>query len=605
GGLNTMTTPTLPVETRWTVQERAWKQELPDLPGGDQGRGFYDDAAAPHPPAATFRPVVLAAGLREGIGYLSRWDGRSPRLFADRGGAPLVNRDGVQCPDCTLEQAMVRSLNTPVYALTQRIGGDKVRAVALELGVSPSYGGRPSLVDDKGDPRPGRTRADIALGRYPVSVADVATVYATLAAGGTRSDRHFVEKVTTAAGDTVQPPPVRKRVLDPRVAADVTAVLRAVVDGRGLAPGRPAAGATGSQQWGNTGDNQDAWMSGYTPQLAAAVWMGRLVPGPIRDATGRPIEGETLPAKLWQDFLRAALHGAAEAAFPAPAHVGRTDTGDAGHAGDSPDDLTGRAPAAAVGARPVLRTAHPGKTFALTFDDGPSEHTAAMLDLLGQYHIRGTFCVVGEAVAANPALVRRIVGDGHALCNHSTHHDALGRASAEQVRADIATTDAAIAAAAPGCTVTYFRAPYGDWGVSAKVAQDLRHTPIGWTVDPDDWTTPGAEEIVARIERQLTPGAIVLVHDGGGDRRQTVAAMRILIPRLLAAGWTADLPATTVTAVPVSPPVTPPVSPPVTPPVSPPGSPSPSPSLESAPLPSSSPSDAVPATEAPSPSPSV
>ena len=65
--------------------------------GGGQGRGYFDDAAAP-PPAATFKPVALAAGLREGIGYLSRWDGRSPRLFADRGGAPLVNRDGVQCP---------------------------------------------------------------------------------------------------------------------------------------------------------------------------------------------------------------------------------------------------------------------------------------------------------------------------------------------------------------------------------------------------------------------------------------------------------------------------------------------------------------------------
>ncbi|MDG6101583.1 transglycosylase domain-containing protein [Dactylosporangium aurantiacum] len=519
--------------------------------GGGQGRGYYDDAAAPHPPAATFKPVALAAGLREGIAFLSRWDGRSPRLFADRGGAPLVNRDGVQCPDCTLQEAMVRSLNTPIYALTQRIGAGKVRAAALDLGVSPQYGGRPSLVDADGDPRPGRTRADIAIGRYPVSPADVATVYATFAAGGTRSERHFVVSAATAAGDVLwAAAPVRAAAVDPRVAADVTAVLRAVVDGRGLAPGRPAAGVTGSQQWGNTDDNQDAWMAGYTPQLAAAVWMGRLVPGPIRDAAGHPVEGETLPARLWRDFLHAALRDTAVAAFPAAAHVGRTDTGDAGQ-GDSPDDLAGgRAPAAAVGARPVLRAAGPGRTVALTFDDGPSQYTTAVLDLLRQYRIRATFCVVGEAVAADPARLRRIVADGHALCNHSTHHDALGHATAERVLGDITTTDAAIAAAAPGAAVTYFRAPYGDWGVSAKVAYDLGHTPIGWSVDPDDWTLPGAAEIVSRVERQLTPGAIVLVHDGGGDRRQTVEALATLIPRLLAAGWTFDVPA--VTAPPVA-----------------------------------------------------
>jgi membrane peptidoglycan carboxypeptidase len=561
--------------------------------GGDQGRGFYDDAAAPHPPAAMFKPVALAAGLREGIGYLSRWDGRSPRLFADRGGAPLVNHDDAQCPECTLQEAMVRSLNTPIYALTQQIGADKVRAAALDLGIAPAYGGQPSLVDVKGDPRPGRTRADIAIGRYPVSVADAATVYATFAAAGTRSERHFVASVTAASGATVwTAAPARTQVLDPRVAADVTAVLRAVVDGRGLAPGRPAAGVTGSQQWGGTDDNQDAWMSGYTPQLAVSVWMGRLVPGPIRDAAGHPIGGDTLPAKLWQDFLRAALHGAAVAAFPAAAHVGRTDTGDAGRSG-SPDDLAGgRAPAAAVGARPVVRTAHGGRSLALTFDDGPSQYTSAMLDLLAQYHIPATFCVVGESVAANPAQLRRIVADGHALCNHSTHHDELGHATAERVRDDIATTDAAIAAAAPGSTVTYFRAPYGDWGVSAKVAQDLRHTPVGWSVDPDDWTMPGVEEIVSRIEHQLTPGVVVLVHDGGGDRHQTVEAMRVLIPRLLAAGWTFDLPAVTVQAVPAE-----------LPPAEASASPSPAPAAESAQLPTPAPAEPLPPSESPAATP--
>jgi membrane peptidoglycan carboxypeptidase len=121
-------------------------------------------------------------------------------------------------------------------------------------------------------------------------------------------------------------------VLRPGVAADVSAVLSAVVRDDGMVPGRPAAGKTGTQQWRDTRDNQGAWMAGYTPDLAAAVWIGREKPGPIRDSAGRPIEGDTVPARLWRDFLRAALDGEPVAPLPEPAHVGRTDVGDAGRA---------------------------------------------------------------------------------------------------------------------------------------------------------------------------------------------------------------------------------------------------------------------------------
>lgn len=299
--------------------------------GGDHGSGFFDDAAAPRPPASTFNPIALAAGLREGISYLSRWDGSSPRVFPDRNGVPLANHHSRQCPDCTLQEAMVQSLNTPFYALTQQIGGAKVRNMAIELGVPATYNGRPSLVDVKGEPNPGKTRGDIAIGRYPVAPADIATVYATFAAGGVRSTRHFVESVTAADRAALwTAKPERERVLAPDVAADVTTVLRAVIDSHGFAPGREAAGKTGSQQWANTKDSQDAWMAGYTPQLATAVWIGRAVPGPIRDSAGNTINGETLPAQLWKSFLRQALNGEAEVPFPPPAHVGRTNTGDAG-----------------------------------------------------------------------------------------------------------------------------------------------------------------------------------------------------------------------------------------------------------------------------------
>ncbi|MGI5213515.1 transglycosylase domain-containing protein [Plantactinospora sp. CA-290183] len=298
--------------------------------GGDRGSGYFDDARAPRPPASTFKAVVLAEALRQGISYRSRWDGTSPRQFTDRYGVPLVNRRDLQCADCPLDRAMELSLNTPYYALAERVGPDRVRRLAQALGVPARYGDVPTLVDAAKEPAPGRTRADIAVGRYPVAPADVASVFASLAAQGERVERHVVESVDDVRGQRrYTAEPERTRVLDPAVAADVTTVLRGVVEAHGGVPGRPAAGKTGTQQYGNTTDVQDAWMAGYTPQLAVAVWLGRSTPGPVRDVRERPINGEDLPLELWRDVLAAALAGQPVAALPTPAHLGRTDVGDA------------------------------------------------------------------------------------------------------------------------------------------------------------------------------------------------------------------------------------------------------------------------------------
>jgi peptidoglycan/xylan/chitin deacetylase (PgdA/CDA1 family) len=283
-----------------------------------------------------------------------------------------------------------------------------------------------------------------------------------------------------------------------------------------------------------------------------------------------------VPARLWQDFTSAALTGRPVAPLPPPAHVGRSDVGDAGQShggGKSPDEVSGRHDAAA-GYEPVVHTAHGGKRLALTFDDGPSDYTPAVLDLLAKYHIKATFCMVGEQVEAYPNTVRRIVAEGHELCNHSMRHDDLGIISAAKARADIAATDAAIAEAVPGATVTYYRAPYGDFGTSAKEGALLGHTPLGWLVDPDDWMLPGADVIASRIEQQLTPRAVVLVHDGGGEREQTIAALKKVIPRLLGQGWTFDLPKVTISAHPLPGPTS--ASPSTTPPTPPSASPEPS-----------------------------
>ncbi|WP_436520683.1 transglycosylase domain-containing protein [Actinoplanes sp. HUAS TT8] len=521
--------------------------------GGEHGSGYFDNAAALHPAASTFKSIVLAAALGRGIAYQSRWDGSSPRLFPDRG-VPLRNHDNLQCAECTLQHAMVDSLNTPFYAVTAQIGPGRVRDMAVRLGIPEKYDGQKSMVDVKGDPAPGKTRGDISLGRYAVEPGDLATVYATLAGGGVRHERHFVQSVTAAGGSGYTTPDKATTAVDPKIAADVTTVLQSVVKEHGITPGRPAAGKTGTQQFRDTLDNQDAWMAGYTPELASVVWIGKAKPGPLRDAKNKPIEGDTMPSYIWRDFTRSALKGEPVTALPKPAHVGRTDTGDfgkTGHDAKNPDSVTTLHPPAS-GYEPVVHTEHSGKRLALTFDDGPSEDTPAVLDLLAQYHVKATFCMVGENVTWYPDLVRRIVNDGHRLCNHSMHHDDLGIVPEAKSAADIAEADAAIADAVPGATVTYYRAPYGDFGPSAKAGGKAGHTPLGWVVDPDDWLLPGADVIASRIKQQLTPRAVVLVHDGGGDRKQTVAALRTLIPDLLADGWTFDFPETTIASKPLA-----------------------------------------------------
>jgi membrane peptidoglycan carboxypeptidase len=219
---------------------------------------------------------------------------------------------------------MVESLNTPFYAVTEKLGADSVRTMAHNLGIPTTYGGARALVDAKGEPTPGQTRPDIAIGRYSVTPADLATVYGSFAGDGVRHDRHFVASVTGPDRRRIWKSEPRTRyALDKAVAADVTSVLAAVVDRHAMTPDRPAAGKTGSQQWGNTAYNQDAWMAGYTPEMASVVWIGKANPGPIRDKRGTAIEGETLPAQLWTAFTREALRGRPVTPLPGPAHVGR------------------------------------------------------------------------------------------------------------------------------------------------------------------------------------------------------------------------------------------------------------------------------------------
>lgn len=180
-----------------------------------------------------------------------------------------------------------------------------------------------------------------------------------------------------------------------------------------------------------------------------------------------------------------------------------------------------------------------GTNIALTIDDGPDPRwTPQILALLARYHVPATFCMVGRHVAAYPGLVAQVVAAGHQVANHTfTHPLLLTSLPAPQLADEINRTMDAIGGAA-GRRPTLFRSPGGHWSpavLAACAKAGLR--PLDWSVDPRDWSRPGVPHIVDVLLTHTRPGSIILDHDGGGDRQQTLDALTIALPRLLDAGY--------------------------------------------------------------------
>lgn len=184
-----------------------------------------------------------------------------------------------------------------------------------------------------------------------------------------------------------------------------------------------------------------------------------------------------------------------------------------------------------------------GAVVSLTFDDGPNPaDTPRLLQVLRRHDVKAVFCLWGDFVVEHPQLVRRIAAAGHTLCNHSLHHTDLSTLTPQQIRGDLAATSALIRQAVPGARIPYFRAPYGSWGESPAIAAELGMQPLGWRLTISDWEPPGTDVLVQRLREGITPGAVVLLHDGPGDRSQTVDAVDTIIPELRAQGWRFTLP---------------------------------------------------------------
>ncbi|GGW97767.1 hypothetical protein GCM10010383_29620 [Streptomyces lomondensis] len=192
---------------------------------------------------------------------------------------------------------------------------------------------------------------------------------------------------------------------------------------------------------------------------------------------------------------------------------------------------------------PLLRVSGRGRTMVLTFDDGPDpRYTPDILDTLAEYDVRAMFFVCGEMAAGSKELLARMADEGHVVGNHTWSHPLLTRLTRRQIRSQLERTSDVIEDAC-GERPEWFRAPYGAWNrATFQIGAELGMEPLAWTLDTLDWTTPGTRSIVQRVENGAAPGVVVLSHDAGGDRTQSVRALRRYLPELLDSGYHVTVP---------------------------------------------------------------
>jgi peptidoglycan/xylan/chitin deacetylase (PgdA/CDA1 family) len=176
---------------------------------------------------------------------------------------------------------------------------------------------------------------------------------------------------------------------------------------------------------------------------------------------------------------------------------------------------------------------------ALTFDDGPQPpYTGRVLDILERYRVPATFFCVGLHAGAFPDELVAMREQGHQLGNHTFSHPFLHELGRSEVAAQVRRAGEAVARASGGEPPTVFRPPYGSRTPDVLGwLSELEPTTVLWDAEAADWAMPGAAVIAERILGQVRPGSVVLLHDGGGDRSQTVDALPVIIEGLLARGY--------------------------------------------------------------------
>nr|BFD84528.1 glycosyltransferase [Streptomyces sp. Xyl84] len=221
-----------------------------------------------------------------------------------------------------------------------------------------------------------------------------------------------------------------------------------------------------------------------------------------------------------------------------------------------PEAATDRVPDRILAGGPVIDTRHgratslrvPGHRLVLTFDDGPDPTwTPQVLDVLKKHHAHAVFFVTGTMTSRYPGLVRRMVAEGHEVGLHTFNHPDLSYQSKQRIDWELSQNQLAITGAA-GVRTSLFRPPYSSftnamddrsWPVTEYIGSRGYLTVVN-TLDSEDWQKPGPAEIVRRATPKGGEGAVVLMHDSGGDRHQTVRALDRYLPELQARGYRFD-----------------------------------------------------------------
>lgn len=289
--------------------------------GGDDGNG-YDLANAGLQNGSSFKVFGLAANLEQGKPLSQLYD--SKPLTVD--GIKITNVEGEGCGVCTIAEALKRSLNTSFYRMELEMKGNgpqKIADMAHRLGIPDQIPGVGKTLTEPGGKGPNN---GIVLGQYQTRPLDMASAYATLAASGIYHKPYFVSKVVSANGDVLldRAADAGERRVSAVVADNVTDAMKPIAQSsrnHGLAGGRDSAAKTGTAQLGDTKDNKDAWMVGYTPSLSTAVWMGTDKGEPLRTSAGALIYGSGLPSDIWKATMDGALKGTPNEKFPKPGPI--------------------------------------------------------------------------------------------------------------------------------------------------------------------------------------------------------------------------------------------------------------------------------------------
>jgi penicillin-binding protein 1A len=286
-----------------------FKQSQVDLATARGGSGFQ--------PGSSFKVFYLVAALEKGISPGKVYNSPARIVIPDRrcygpdGPWDPGNAGDGEAGVFNMYQATAHSVNTYFAQLAMDTGIERAIEVARKMGIS---------VPPRGTEAYYKHWAVCAsvLGVVPVSVLDMASAYGVLANNGVRCPAFSIARIDAPDKQLFERRPDCRRVIEPKIASTVTAMLRGVVTGgTGTAaalPGRPVAGKTGTAQ-----DYKSAFFNGFTPQLATSVWVG-FTPKPVEMRTqngGRPVYGGTFPAMIFHDYMTAALAGAPVENFPA------------------------------------------------------------------------------------------------------------------------------------------------------------------------------------------------------------------------------------------------------------------------------------------------